>query len=387
MGAIQGYLEKLGGNFMVAAFIPSLAFVTAGSIVFGPLIPVAVIQRAEIFLSPLGESGLIVLLLAIMMGFTLTSLNTYIYKLFEGYVFPSALKPFRKLEIKRARQLRSERDQLNKKIQRLEAQQSLWKRAKMPRYDPRRSAKNELKIQLLKNQRDALAAIYDLRYPQEERLILPTRLGNILRASESYSQDRYLIDSVAFWPRMVHVIDKDYMGLIDTANDQCSFLLNSSLLSGIFSVLSFLASFYQLFLFYLFFYHINIANNLAGQIGPEYQALNIFAYMVLGVLCLGIAWFFYTASLLNVSKYGNLIRSSFDLFRFNLLEKLHLPLPPHNEKEKELWERLSEFITIGELYGNQRFDYPAHGADPDEELEAQADALSIEDDLYNATNA
>ena len=91
MGAIQGYLEKLGGNFMIAAFIPSLAFVTACMVAFSPLVPPDFIIRVQTSLSPLDESGLVILLIATMMGFTLTSLNTYVYKLFEGYVLPEYL--------------------------------------------------------------------------------------------------------------------------------------------------------------------------------------------------------------------------------------------------------------------------------------------------------
>ena len=120
MDAIQGYLEKLGGNFMIAAFIPSLAFVTACMVSFQPLFPIAFFDRIQSSLNPLGQSGLIVLLISIMMGFTLTSLNTYVYKLFEGYVLFDMLKPFRELEIKRAHKIRSQRDALHKKVKRLQ---------------------------------------------------------------------------------------------------------------------------------------------------------------------------------------------------------------------------------------------------------------------------
>src|SRR5919109_2546614 len=119
MGPIQGYLEKLGGNFMIAAFIPSLAFVSACMVAFGPLLPDTFIENVRTSLSPLNQNGLIILLIAIMMGFTLTSLNTYIYRLFEGYVLPEYLKPLQRIEMTRARQIRRKRDLLNRKIQRI----------------------------------------------------------------------------------------------------------------------------------------------------------------------------------------------------------------------------------------------------------------------------
>lgn len=354
MNAIQGYLEKLGSNFMIAAFVPSLAFVTACMVAFSSLLPPDFISIVRISLSPLDDNGLIILLIAIMMGFTLTSLNTYVYKLFEGYVLPEYLVPLKRLEVKRARQIRHRRDALNRKIERIEKWKEDWERAGMPAYQEKKMERINTRVQQFINQRDALAAEYELKYPPVEALIMPTRLGNILRASEAYPQSRYHADSVALFPRMVLAIDREYMSHMDAANDQCSFLLNSSLLSIIFALLTFTAASYV----WLF--------TVPGHSGAVYLLTSIGA--------VALAWFFYNASLLNVSKYGNLIRSSYDLFRFNLLEKLHLKLPTDSQKEKQLWKKISDFVTIGDLYGENYFDYPAHA---DKEDEEEAEILSL----------
>lgn len=339
-GTIRGYLEKLGGNFMVAAFIPALAFVTACMISFKPLLPTEFVDNVQIALSPLDENGFIILLIATMMGFTLTSLNTYIYKLFEGYVLTRYLKPLQRLEVRRARQIRNQRDALHKKIKRMEKWQMGWSLAGMPDLPKEKLDRIDDRITRLTNQRDALAADYELRYPPADALIMPTRLGNILKAAEAYPQSRYGVDSVALFPRLAIAIDKEYMGHMDTANDQCSFLLNSCLLSGFFMMLAFSASLY-LWLFP----------------NPDHSSLT---YLLTGIVTSAIAWFFYNASLMNVSKYGNLIRSSYDLFRFGLLEKLHLPLPADSVEEKELWMDVTEFVTVGELYRKIPFGYPSH---------------------------
>lgn len=359
MNAFQGYLEKMGSNFLVAAFIPSLAFVTACMVAFSPIIPKKVLELVQTSLNPIGQTGLILLLVAIMMGFTLTSLNTYIYKLFEGYFFFSKLPFFRALERKRARDLRYRRDKLAEQVKRLRHRRAIFAKSGFNR-SKAKTDQLDRKVEKLIAQRDTFTTEYDLRYPPNERLILPTRLGNILRAAEAYPLSRYNIDSVPLWPRMVQVIDESYMRKVDASNDQCSFLLNSSLLSGIFAMFSFSASLYQGIIYYLKtnFVVDQLLYFVPTQLENPIYLQRAYIYLVIGFLVLVIAWFFYNASLYNVSQYGNMIRSSYDLFRFKLLEQLHLPLPKNIRQERIDWRKVSELISVGTE--SLSFDYPEH---------------------------
>jgi len=89
----------------------------------------------------------------------------------------------------------------------------------------------------------------------------------------------------------------------------------------------------------LYFVPINSAIHIYQQ--------RILIYAVMSLLALGVFWFFYTASLYNVSQYGNLIRSTYDLFHLNLLKTLRLDdlapdaLPENTGEEKEIWKRYS----------------------------------------------
>ena len=86
-------------------------------------------------------------------------------------------------------------------------------------------------------------------------------------------------------------------------------------------------------------------------------------YILISFLVFGVSWFFYIASLYSVSQYGNLIRSAYDLFHLDLLKILRLDdlppdeLPQNTEEEREIWKRVFEFITIGEVNGPLIFDY------------------------------
>ena len=86
-------------------------------------------------------------------------------------------------------------------------------------------------------------------------------------------------------------------------------------------------------------------------------------YLVLIAISLGIARFFYEASLFNVSQFGSMIRSSYDLYRFNLLDALHIKLPKTLTEERELWLKLSNFMTgnldyeVNETYFEDSMDF------------------------------
>jgi hypothetical protein len=48
-------------------------------------------------------------------------------------------------------------------------------------------------------------AVLDQRlhdFPADEQRTMPTRVGNVLRSSETYSQERYGLDAVVVWPRL-----------------------------------------------------------------------------------------------------------------------------------------------------------------------------------------
>ena len=49
-------------------------------------------------------------------------------------------------------------------------------------------------------------------FPNRAGSILPTRLGNVIRAFEGYSSSRYGIDAIPIWPRLAQVLPKELAG-------------------------------------------------------------------------------------------------------------------------------------------------------------------------------
>ena len=82
----------MGGNFLVAAFVPAMGFVILAQFIFQPILPPGIIERiggdfSDLDFAKLGAYTLLVFLLTTILGFTLFTLSTFTYKSFEGYTF------------------------------------------------------------------------------------------------------------------------------------------------------------------------------------------------------------------------------------------------------------------------------------------------------------
>jgi hypothetical protein len=355
--SLQSVLQRMGSNFLVAAFVPSMAFIVIVSLVFKPILPPSIIQYFKGDLTQFLQVSVIGLLLITSLGFTLYSLNTYIYKAFEGYTFilgvnssfrHSFLKRqasrFKKIENER-KWLAKEQERIFQKIVREQESETVgeWRVKRLERYG------NELRT--INARQYTLTSERNENYPPSLDLLLPSRFGNILRAAELYPGSRYTIDAVPLWGRMAHVIPEDSMEKVDQANNQCSFLLNAALLSSIFSVLSFLAAAYQGLVLWACLSSKQLLYFIAIDQLPSIYEQRIGIYIVLALLGCMVAWFFYEASLLNVTQYGDMIRTAYDLYRFRLLEALHLSLPNNLLEERELWRCINNFVI-----GNDRWE-------------------------------
>jgi hypothetical protein len=324
MDAMRGYLEKLGGNFLVAAMIPSLGFVIAVLTIFDPILNISGNYRLGTGVYSLFDN--IWLLLTIptaIVGFTLTALNTYVLKLYEGYVFLPNFSWLKKTQQKKARRLLFKREQLQKKINFIRQQtQNIRTRERLER---------------LEQKHYAVSAKYDGLYPPSPDDVLPTDFGNRLCASESYPGARYNMDGVVFWARLMHVIPPSYRSMIESARNELSFLVNLSLLSVLFSLLCILVVVYIIL--------SPLLSVFSLQTIPytfSYQ------YVLLGALGAFLGLFFQKASLYAVDEFGTAIRSSYDLFRLDLLRQFHLKnLPEDSTQEQIIWGNLTNWIVLG----------------------------------------
>jgi hypothetical protein len=70
-------------------------------------------------------------------------------------------------------------------------------------------------------------------------------------------------------------------------------------------------------------------------------------WIALGVGSLLVAVFFYQVAILAAERLGDLVRSSFDLFRLSLIDALGRKRPRSLSEERGLWEELSQIVVYG----------------------------------------
>jgi hypothetical protein len=356
--SLQRAIQKMGGDFLVAAFVPAMAFIIICSLTFESLLPPPLRYNTN---NPL-QSSLNLLLFTAILGFTLHTISTYVYKVFEGYTSPFNNKnpigrSFLRRQKRRFKKNEANLARVTKQLEKVQKniEKPSSKKQKSP-WQARRTKRYENLQQLLLDQRYDLIANREMGFPPSVKQIMPTRFGNILKAAEMYPATRYNIDSVQLWGRLSHVIPDSGMRKIDHANNQSLFLLNSTLLASAYAVLCIIFSLYQWMLL-----KIPHHNSLFFSIGTKLCDIdlqkNIFGELVLAVLASGVAWVFYEASLFNVNQFGDMIRTAYDLYRFNLLDALRLPLPVSLDDEKQTWLLVSQFMVGNDKFGKVHFEY------------------------------
>jgi hypothetical protein len=156
-------------------------------------------------------------------------------------------------------------------------------------------------------------------YPDVNRL-LPTQLGNTLRAAEDRAGERYGLSTLAAWPRLYpHLSDK----LFEVINDRRDQLDTAARLCATFLLA------------------LVIAVGFLAKNGGRWA-------LIVPSVFLCLAWVSYRAAVAAGELHGQLLETAFDLHRFDLLAALRYESPTDRREEFELNRQVSEFLVYGD---------------------------------------
>jgi hypothetical protein len=190
----------------------------------------------------------------------------------------------------------------------------------------RNSDANPDQLEVVTGLRSRLGQFLNSELPDSESLVLPTRLGNVIRAFERYPAQAYGIDAIALWPRLIGKLDPAFAATIDEAKTSFDFMLNMSFLSGLTT---------------LFILAIGIIFPLPLRwtfVWPLLGKLLFFALLTV---------VFYYLSVNRAHDWGSQVKSAFDLYRFDLLKALgYLQRPFSYQEERVLWSTISSQILF-----------------------------------------
>ncbi|MDY6799018.1 MAG: hypothetical protein SVX28_09810 [Pseudomonadota bacterium] len=143
-------------------------------------------------------------------------------------------------------------------------------------------------------------------YPQEKRL-LPTRLGNCLRAAEDYAWRHYGLAIGVVWPRLWGVMPEGAQKEISEARKRLDTAVRFWLWSFLFLVWT------------------------------------VWAWWMIPLALLGMVWG-YRQALEAAGVYGELLRAAFDIHRGALYKALRWPLPTNPAEEHQTGQQITDYL-------------------------------------------
>lgn len=164
---------------------------------------------------------------------------------------------------------------------------------------------------------------FDLRFPNSPEKVLPTRLGNTIRAWEDHARKRWSLETVVVWPRINTFLSEQESKLHADAETDVAFFLNSALA-------------------------LTVAGGvmiLDAAIEHPHPLWLAWIYVLPFVL----AYLFYRAAVEAAQRWGSFIRASIDLHRTDLYQRLGVRIPSTARQTKDVGVAINRLLLYGDV--------------------------------------
>jgi hypothetical protein len=165
------------------------------------------------------------------------------------------------------------------------------------------------KLEILDRKTYLEASVELRRFPTnndgEYEAFLPTRLGNLITAFETYPDTRYGMDGVFYWYRIWIKLDKDLREEIDNQQalaDSTVYISFALIINGLLCLV------YAI----LLWFGISLSNHLPNSL----------ILCSLTLVCFLAAYLVYRISIVAYVQFGELFKSVFDIYRIRIKEEV-----------------------------------------------------------------
>jgi hypothetical protein len=151
--------------------------------------------------------------------------------------------------------------------------------------------------------------------------VAPTKMGNISKIAPYYASSRYSMNIDIFWTRLQKVAqaDTNFYASLQDAKMQLDFLVS-------------------------LIWHTLVFTLVWAILLPLLTEAK-YLYAIIVVSGPPSLWIWYLIALQNYRAFSDLLRSSVDLYRLDLLKTLRIPLPANAEQERLVWEMLERRVV------------------------------------------
>ena len=346
----ESFIKDIGRSYIVSSLLPATFFVLLAVVLFRGFVPQILTENLIVGKDTVStySAGALLIAFILWVAFALYSSVDFVIKLYEGYYFPFFISMplkfiqylLQQFKIRHYRQYELKTEEI-KLIKRKKERNEEWE--KLNKIMPKVRAELHPR---------GLAGPLDNDWEQ----FLPTRLGNILRASEIYPVERYELHAPELFNKLSVLLPQEFQVAFEEKDNQLDFILNSSLLSyfvGLISITLGTIGHYGWF-------SSSVLPNIPDQnnfLAKGFSLISADNYLWIGAGFLVVGYLIYCLSINLVTEYSMFVRSSFDLYRFRLLKELNQPLPKTLSEERGTWSALSDFFVAGERLGEVSFSY------------------------------
>ena len=160
-------------------------------------------------------------------------------------------------------------------------------------------------------------------FPEFQMSIRPTRLGNVQEAQRDYIARSYGIDVTIFWPSLqkVATADERFADLLENAKTRLDFSVAITAAAALFT-LGWIALY-----------------SVTGS--------SVLLYSEVAIAAAAIALIFRQVVLINYVSFSETVRTAVELFRFDLLNAMHVKLPTDSAEEQATWNSVAQRLQFG----------------------------------------